>query len=354
MLWTMIKNNLKLMFRSKLIIVLVVISPILVMAALSNAFGELLQSDYELENIKIGYYTQTNSKLDMFLNDSSKTLEDEQIILEKHGLDDGKTLVSNGSIDAFVYEEDEQVKVFSLREDSIPTEMCQYIVSQFYTECGNLGAKDIVSIKGKKIESLKLSSAGNYYGIIETVYFLFCGMLFLTSVVQSERKNRISQRFVAAPTNPVLIYLSKLIPCAIMVVLETAISMVFAAIMFDTNWGNFPVTLGIIGLAILAACAYGITCLYLVKNLAVSVILLFSTVWTWGFLGGSFETYMFSAIPEKIKCFSPLYYVNRTLVEFSTMGKSDYAIRCVIVLIGMFAVFSLFGSLLMKRRMGEE
>lgn len=354
MLWTMIKNNLKLISRSKLIIALVVIAPLLVMAALSNAFGALLQSDYELEKIEIGYCSQDGSMLDIFLEDNEEVFEKEKIHLKKHGLEDGKALVAEKKIDAFVYEEDEQVKVFSLEPNSVPTEMCQYIISQFYTEAGNIQAQNIAKIKGEKIDSLKLSSAGNYYGIIECVYFLFCGMLFLTSVVQSERKNRIAQRFVAAPTNPIMIFLSKLIPCVVMVAIDTAISMVYATVLFDVTWGDLPKALGIIGLAILAASAFGIVCLYLVKNLAVSVILLFTVVWTWGFIGGSFETYMFSAIPEKIRLVSPLYHVNRTLVEFSTMGKSDYALRCVVFMILMFIGLSVLGSLLMKRRMGEE
>ena len=59
-------------------------------------------------------------------------------------------------------------------------------------------------------------------------------------------------------------------------------------------------------------------------NLVITIIILFTLVWIMGFLGGSFETYMFSSTPETLKHLSPLYHGNRALVELSCMGESDY------------------------------
>lgn len=354
MLWVMIKNNLKLTSRSKFIIVLLIISPIIVMAALSSAFDELLQSNYQFEDIRIGYATEDQSALDRFLTQSADAFAEKEIKLEKCDLVNGKEMVSDGTMETFLYEEDAQVKIYTLKEDSIPTEMCQYIVEQFYTDCGNMGNTTSVGVEKGSLPSMVLPSAGNYYGIIEMIYFLSCGVLFLTAVVQSERKNRISQRFISSPCSSFTIYLSKFIPCAVMTILNTIMSMIAATLLFDVKWGNFPATVGVLVLGVMAFVAFGIMCLYLVNNLAVSVIIIFVVVWICGFLGGSFETYMFMKIPERTKCLSPMYYLNRTLVEYSTMGHSDYAVRCVGCLAVIFVVCSLFGSLLMKQRMEVE
>ena len=59
-------------------------------------------------------------------------------------------------------------------------------------------------------------------------------------------------------------------------------------------------------------------------NIVVTIIAVFIVVWLAGFFGGSFETYMFSSHPMSIKQLSPIYYINRSLVELSCMGHSDY------------------------------
>lgn len=362
MIWTMIKNNLKLAARNKLMIVLVILSPILVMSALSNAFNELLQNDYQMEKVTVGYSVNEDSALGMFLDKNQDTFKEKKISLTSCQEKEGIKSVKSKKLDA-MFVEGNEVKVYSLDKQSIAAEMCQYILAQFYKEAGNgyrqtvlkkVNADYSVKIKEGSLESLKLPSAGNYYGIIEMVYFMVAGALFLTAVVQSERKNCISQRFMISPANSVKIYLSKFVPCVIMVCINTGISALAASFLFDVEWKHLPETAGIIFCAILGLTAFGIVCLYMVKNLAVSVILIFSATWVAGFIGGSFETYMFSAVPEKIKVLSPLYHINRTLVEYSTMGHSDYTAGCIIISLSLFAVFGIIGILLMKRRMEVE
>ena len=82
---------------------------------------------------------------------------------------------------------------------------------------------------------------------------------------------------------------------------------------------------------------------YTRKNL---VFLLFMTLWFAGFVGGTFETYMYSVVPETIKRLSPLYYVNRTLVETSVNGSSSMLGSCIGVLLGMTAVCIPLGILI--------
>lgn len=366
MLAIMIKNNLKLMLRNKLMILLILISPIMVMGALSSAFDGLLQSDYEYETVKVGYAVQKGSILDTFLLENKEQFQEQKMELIQLEVSEGKEQIQTNEIDVFFVEDENEITVFSQSKNSIPTEMSEYILKMFYKEYGNVyrealfsqidpGFEAVVDFQTATLDSLTLSSAGNYYGIIEVVYFMWMmGMLFLTAVVQSERKNRISQRFISAPSNAFLIYLSKFIPAFVFSSIGTVVSCIVATALFDVQWQNLEGSVGIMFCCLLAGTAFGIAILYLVNNLAVSIIIAFGMIWFAGFVGGSFETYMFSAVSEKIKCLSPIYYVNRTLVEFSVKGTSDYAKPCVVFTLLIFVVFSGLGSILMKKRMEVE
>jgi ABC-2 type transport system permease protein len=124
--------------------------------------------------------------------------------------------------------------------------------------------------------------------------------------------------------------------------------------MFDIHWGNYVMSAIILILLAFASVAFGLLCLYIVRNLAASVVILYVIVWFEGFIGGSFETYMFSSNPESVKRMSPLYYANRTLVEYSTQGSSEYTRPCIIFLGAIAIVSAVLCLLLMKRRMEEK
>lgn len=80
---------------------------------------------------------------------------------------------------------------------------------------------------------------------------------------------------------------------------------------------------------ILAGNAFGMMIYNISDNIAITIIVLFTVVWVMGFLGGSFETYMFSSIPDTARHLSPIYYGNRALVELSCMGHSEYVSSAV-------------------------
>lgn len=85
----------------------------------------------------------------------------------------------------------------------------------------------------------------------------------------------------------------------------------------------------IVFMEILAGTAFGMMLYNLSDNLVITIIMLFATVWFMGFFGGSFETYMFSSMPDTLKHLSPIYHGNRALVELSCMGESHYVVSAL-------------------------
>ncbi len=361
MIWTTIKSNFKLMFRNKLVLLLAIFGPVLIIAALSSAFHDLLNTGHEKTSFTLGYAIANESQLTSYKEQIFGALDKQDITCKEYPASMAKSSVSEGKVDVFLLADKQGNILYSQKTGGVDTRICQYALNQFDNgvkvqklAMEDRGKTEKVSLKETSMPVPKTAQASDYYGIIEMVYFIWICMIFLSPIVQSERKNHIQSRFIASPATNGQLYLGKFIPCALMGVTCTAVSIVISTYLFDIHWGNYGMSAVILLLTVLAATAFGMLCLYIVNNLAVSVVALFVVVWLAGFVGGSFETYMFSGWAESIKRLSPLYYANRTLVEYSTNGSSEYTVPCIIFLSALTLIFAVLGLLLMKRRMEER
>ncbi len=359
MLGIIIKNNFKLMFRNKLLVVMMTLCPVIVVAALTNAFAGLLSNGYQNENFVLGYHITDDSNYIFCKEQMLDVFREQDVDCIEFTQGDPKDIMQKGLADVFLLADNSGCTLYSTNPEQMNTRICRYVVKQFELEM-QIQLEQSVDAKGKvnlKIFSLpwtKTAESSDYYGIIEMVYFLFCSAIFLATVVQSERANRIQSRFCVAPVSKLTLYLGKFVPCEIISVVCISISALLSTALYHIQWGNIWGTIGIIFLLSIATTAFGIVCVYIMKNLAASIVILFVVVWVAGFLGGSFETYMYSSVPDYLKELSPIYYVNRTLVEYSTMGQSDYTGRCIVVLLIMSLICLVAGSLLMNRRLEEK
>ena len=102
--------------------------------------------------------------------------------------------------------------------------------------------------------------------------------------------------------------------------------------LFDIKLDHPVLSVAIMMFTTLAFIAFGMLFFIIFRNTAASIGLLFVVIWFWGYVGGCFETYMLSSVSQTVKQMSPLYFVNRTLVELSVNGSSDYLMPCITVL----------------------
>ena len=116
---------------------------------------------------------------------------------------------------------------------------------------------------------------------------------------------------------------------------------VIGGVIMGVHWGNIALSALIVVLSVMAATALEMLIYELTNSMLASVIISFGIVWILGYIGGSFETYMFSTHAEWLKKMDPIYHENRALVELSTMGHSDYVASAILFLTGIFAVCSL-------------
>ena len=349
MLKIYIKNHVKMIFRKKWIIVLMVIFPLLLIAALSSVFGDLMERNLTLEEYTIGYSLEESA--DFPIEYLKQTFEENKIQVKEIKNDDKEKYFKDETIIAYLDITRDGYTIYKVSGHVIETSIIENICYMFFQQykIPTINNEDI-TIKTQSLDLAPLPSSIDYYGIIEIVYFTWFGFMCLTSILSSERKNRILQRVQVTSASRITIYLAKFIPSVIISFMEMLIAMLLSHLIFGVHWGNLLLSSIIILLSIIAGITFSLMVFTLCKQLLVGIAINYVAGFVMGFIGGSFQMYMFSPFTENIKILSPIYHTNRALVELSTKGSSDYVSSCVCVLLIISVVFAGITILGMRRK----
>lgn len=366
----LIKNNMKLMFRSKAFLLMMVVMPIIVIALLSSAFKDMMASVREIDPFTVGYRITADSPYQTYLSELKKASAENDVTLIEYPEGEIEKLIKNGTVTAFVDIQDDDYILYQSSEKKAEALITESIFDSFFYQVDantalvkaqmEQGIADIKLLEPDRktatrevLEVEPMPTSTDYYGIIYIVFWSFCGMMPLAAVISSERKNAIPQRMRVSQMTKTQFYLAKFAPCFLVTFIEMALAWTISALLFNVHWGQLPASVGIILLSTMAAAAIGVFLYQLFSKVVVSVVVGFALTWVLGFFGGSFDPYFYEDFPIMLMKASPIYYVNRTLVEFSTKGYSDYAGTCLIYLIGLILVFGILGSMLMNRKVEE-
>lgn len=366
----LIKNNLKLMLRSKWILILMIILPLIVIALLSNAFKEMLNSAYEMKDFKVGYRVDKDSGYKDLLTQLQTSCKENGVILQDFPEGDIAVVLQSKAVAVFVeIKADNSYVIYRSNDRKTEAAITESIFSTFFYQVNEEktvaaykmqeNSSDIAPVANynalyEKLEPDPVPSSTDYYGIIYIIYFSWCGMVSLVAVISSERKSAIPRRLRVSQMSDWSCFLGKFIPCTLAIFLEVSAAWILSVLLYDIHWGNIGVSAAIIFLVSMAASAFGIVLFQVFRNVAVGVALGFVIIWVAGFFGGSFQTYMYAHLPQYLVNLSPLYYINRTLVEYSVKGYSSYTGKCIGILAGMIIIFGLLGMLLINRKLEEQ
>lgn len=342
MIWYLIKNNFKLMFRNKIILTLMVFAPTLVIAVLSSAFEDLMKS-YEVEDqFKAGYRVEKESLWEESFEIIKEAGAEAGIEFLEYPEGKPEEIVKNNGLAGFVDLRGSKYKIYKS-----PDNEAEGLILEYFLGCcldqsleqallmsvhADISNKKDLEIPVQKLDYMPAVDSKDYYGIIEIVYFSFLGIICITSVLSSEKKNGIGKRLQMTSLSSFKLYFAKWIPLVSFMVFGMGVSSVVSSVMFGIHWGNLALSALLVLLVIMAGASLGLMFYSIFKNLAVTIIILFTIIWFMGFFGGSFETYMFSSLPEIVKNISPVYHVNRALVEYSCMGHSSYTLSSILYL----------------------
>ena len=341
------KNYIKLMCRSSMNIILIVVAPIILIAVLSSAFSSLMASYEEAESFGAGYRVLEENMMTPYIDALKEACEENDISLVEYPEGDVEDVMRSNGLAGFVEFNEDSYTIYKSSEHETEGQILEYMMSSFERniEIGMTGA-----VTGQQIPETELNiaehdfmpavDATDYYGIVEVVYFLWCGIVCVAGIVNNEKKFKIIQKLRVAGLSETKIYLSKFIPTAAVVSLGILIAAVTSSLLFGIHWGSIPLSVLIVFLSVTAAVSLGLMFYNIFDNIVATIMVTFAIVWIWGFYGGSFETYLFSSHPEFIKELSPIYYCNRALIELSVQGSSDYAVKGIAIFTVMTLVTS--------------
>lgn len=360
----LIKNNLKLMLRSKWILGLMILGPLITIGMLSSAFHNMMNTKYQIDKLQTGFRINKESPYQSMMPKLKTICKENNIILKEYPDEQGqsiKKLIKNKTVTVFVDIKDSSYVIYEASDKKTEGAVIESIFSSFFHKVNDamlLGSLNIKSQSDSKIRVEKLKtdpipSSIDYYGIIYIVYFAWCGMVSLLAVIASERKGALPRRMQAAHLSKWNYYMGKFIPCTIAVFIEICAAALISSICYGIHWGRIETTVIIMFLISMGTAAFGILLFQLFNNTAISIVVAFVIIWIEGFFGGSFQPYMYLDIPKKLINSSVIYYIDRTLVEFSTKGYSDYTGRCIWFLIGVIVVLGISGILLMNKKFEE-
>ena len=374
----LIKNNLKLMLRNKWILLVMLLGPILVIAILSSAFEDFMQFYEGVEEFQVGYCLEEGSLYASYMEEVKSAGKEAGIDLIAYTTGDPEKIMNKNDLAAYVEFGTDRYTVYESEDHEIEGITLEYFLNRIQEERVNQMLKaygaanaqtdpsadlqSVTSVKNeedskthlpvKQIEYMPAIGSWDYYGIIYIVYFSWCCLICIAGVLGNEKKCGIDNKFRVTGVSGLRLYLVKWIPAVFVTMGEMVLATAVSGVLYQIHWGNLFVFGGILLLSIMASTSYGLMLYHLFHHMAITIICLFSTVWIMGFVGGSFQTYMFSGWADSIKDYSPIYHINRALVENSCMGHSDYigsAILYCVAIAVICSAIAIFADGLRKR-----
>ena len=343
----LIKNNFKLMFRNKWNIVVMIAGPILIIALLSSAFSEMMKSYEGVDKFSVGYRIEKGSRMADYVKVMKEAGKESGITFNEYLQGNPEKVVSNNDLAGFVEFTKDEYILYQSEDYKVEAITLEYFLNRVMSEGVNaslqsesLTKEDDMTLPVEKLDFMPAINANDYYGIVYIVYFSWFGVICAAGVLSNEKKYGIGQKYRVSNLSEIKLYLSKFVPVTMVVTACMGVATMITIWMYDIHWGKVLLSATIVFLMIVAGSAFGLMLYNISRSLVITIIVLFTTVWIFGFVGGTFETYMFSSTADSIKQLSPIYHGNRALVELSCMEKSEYVGSAIIYLLVIIAVCS--------------
>ena len=344
------------MSRSSINILCFVLAPILVSAVLMSAFSTLLEKYEDVGTFTVGYRI-SGEKAGTYIKEALEKMGgNNDITFSEYPTGTVEDAVNRSDIACFVNFGDETYKIYEKEDYNIQGKITEGIISIFYNSIAlGQSSSEAADITVNKADFIPPVDSIDYYGIIEIIYFGWCAIVCAAALFSNEKKYRIRNKYTVSGVSEFKLYLARFVSLGSAVLAGIGLSAVISSIMLDVHWGNIFLSALIVAVSIMAATAFGIMLYTITDSMVLTIILDFSIVWIWGFIGGSFETYMFSSLSENLKKISPIYHENRALIEILVQGKSDYLLSALLYSAGIVVVFSAISIFVSKlRRMGRK
>lgn len=327
------------MGRSWVNVLLFAICPVIVSAVLISAFSSLMENYKERGEMRCGYSIEAGSIWESSEEALKSAGDQADIDFVRFDGEEPEEVISKNDLSGFIKFESGKYKIYRVSGKPAQGGALEYFMSAF---CDAVPSEtENINLKVEHPPFLKAVDSTGYYGIVFVLYYAWCAIICASGILTSEKKYGIRRRYTVSALNDLQLYLGRFVPLAVVVFFGTIGAAILNSVCFGTSWGNLFYAGVLFLIMTAAASALGLMFQSITDNMIITVILTFSLVWTAGFFGGSFETYMFSERPEYLKQLSPIYYCNRAMVEQASSGRTNYIPSALLYCAGIIVVCSL-------------
>lgn len=360
-MWYFIKNNFKLIYRSRVIFFMFILLPVVLVALLSDTFSNFLDTNKKLDSFQAGYFCEEGSFMEPMITQFQQACEESGIALVALQEKEGISKIKEGRLDTYVLFQKTDYALFQGKDTTGCAMVLDNMITSFINgfrqlQVGEIADSDVTVgetnlVKAEHIDVEPIPNAKTYYGIVEILYMMWCGIISIGAIYMSENKHNVQKRYYISTIRSFRFYLGKLLAGFFALCIQMGTAIAITMIFIGVDWGDvFYKSAGLLLLQAVAVSALSILLYQMLRNTAVVLAIEFFVVFIFGFLGGSFQTYFYSTISLDVAEWSPQYYFNRTIVEFATKGKSDYTYMSIGILLGIILMCSVCSLILLRKR----
>ena len=370
MFWIYLKSDLKRELRDRISLIMMIAFPVILIFILSNAFSSIMSSKFVLTPFSVGYSITQKSVLGGSMDEIQKSLKDVKISLVKTDKATALNEISNNKLAGFVEFTDTGYKFYSNDNMSIDSGIFQSVLQSISYSTGTYTEmyKVLAQYKAappqqnsdtlytvKKLVAEPFPSSLTYYGIVMLINVLCFAAVGTANMIHDDRQRNINKRVALSKINSYSVFLGRVISSTLSNMLQISAAIICSVLLLNVNFGSkYPQVIGLILLFSVTANSVSIMLGYLLKNMTVTRSIVYALSFFLNFFGGSFmQFYYASGSYLSIMQKTPIYYINRSLVELATRGSSSYLPTAIVIMVSTIAGSLLIGGIAFSRREGK-
>lgn len=372
---TLIEEEVINFFKNKINIITLFIFPIILIYIMGTTLNGLMGLDGNIFRDKTIYYKINNCDEKQFRDFYDFIIEFETStkvnFVKVNKTEEAINNVNQNKAISFIYINGYDYKYFrNEKEEKYESKIFRNIFEQYYKKLYLLnnikknnpsGLNKIInnevsiSIISENI-SLKEVDSFTYYTFAQLVLIIF----YISTIISSsmyEKRNLYKMTILKhSSINKFNILISKVVLGMIIGILQIAIVYLGSTKFFNVSWGeNLSIILAVLVSFIIFSSMLGVSVAMIFSNQKTTAIINNALILVMGFLGGSYvPIYLIQSdkITSFLSIFSPIYWMNISLISLIHSDSSTYYINCIGIFLALSILLLLIVLAMPKREVG--
>lgn len=341
-------KEIKISFRDKKNLAIMVLFPMLLMTVLGAAFGGVFKTSRNIPQMKILYMDKGSEITKDVFSKFKDVTKDDIVFVENNNFEEGKLKMSNSEYAAYLIIREDKIEICKNEKDNFNANLVQSILETVvsrYNTIISIAAVNPQSLKEIKndfskeyteivsLENKRTPSAKDFYSITMLTLIIMYSAIGGSETIGHERARKTSQRILFSPVKRYEYLLGKILGNCVATLFQIIPVIFYSKYILKAYWGNHMGTIMlIITSLIFMAISLGIGLAYVFNSDIIASKVLNLTIPLFVFLGGGYFTVdvINNNLFQMITGLSPIKWTNKAMFnviysnDFSLVGKSIF------------------------------